>query len=125
MRQNEALSDSSEAKSLIRSAGGAEFEPIRCPAHASLLMDAVNSWETERRDDNRKKYWDFRAKCQVLHVAERKCFQRSPGIFEVRPDFLARGSHRRLRSRSVDEREHILLEHDAYINNSKPETVIF
>jgi hypothetical protein len=125
VRQNETLLDSSEAKSLIRSAGGAEFEPIRCPAHASLLMDAVNSWETERRDDNRKKYWDFRAKCQVLHVAERKCFQRSPGIFEIRPDFSERESHRRVRLRSVDEEEHLLLEHYAYISNNERETAIF
>jgi len=30
-----------------------------------------------------------------------------------------------VRLRSVDEREHILLEHDAYINNSKREAIIF
>jgi hypothetical protein len=57
-------------------------------------------------------------------VAERKCFQWSPGIFEVRADFSMWGIHQRVRLRSVDEREHILLEHYAYINNSEHETAI-
>jgi hypothetical protein len=46
-------------------------------------------------------------------------FSRSEQIFSVR------GSHRRVRLRSVDEREHILLEHYAYINNNERETAIF
>jgi hypothetical protein len=54
----------------------------------------------------------------------KKVFSVSPCIFEVRADFLVQGIHRRVRLRSVDEREHILLEQYAYINNSERESAI-
>jgi hypothetical protein len=54
-----------------------------------------------------------------LVVSGAPVYLRSEQIFSVR------GSHRRVRLRSVYEREHILLEHDAYINNNERETAIF
>jgi hypothetical protein len=70
------------------------------------------------------RYSDFSNQVPVLYAAEGLFFSGAP-VFEVRIDFLVRGSRRRVRLRSVDEREHILLEHDAYINNSKREAIIF
>jgi hypothetical protein len=60
----------------------------------------------------------FCTRPEGLVVSGAPVFLRSEQIFSVR------GSHRCLRLRSVDEREHILLEHFAYINDSEHETAI-
>jgi hypothetical protein len=88
-------------------------------------MGAASSWETERRDDNRK------PKLGLVQPNARFCTWPKESVFSGAAVFLwseqffsVRGSHRRVRLRSVDEREHILLEHYAYINNSERETAI-
>jgi hypothetical protein len=89
-------------------------------------MEAVSSCETERCDDDRKPIFVFLEPNASSVRGRKDSFSVEP-LYFLRSEqiFLVQGSHRRVRLRSVDGREHILLEHDAYINNSERETIIF
>jgi hypothetical protein len=76
-------------------------------------------------NDSKANIRTYLAACPASVPGRKVPFSEPPVFLRSEQIFSVWGSHRRVRLRSVDEREHILLEHYSHINNSKRETIIF